>query len=369
MRSFCRLSLAVAVSCGVWAQQPVDAPQQHDLFYQGMLGVPVYRIPALAVTKRGVVIAVCDARSGTGEDLPNDIDVVMRRSLDNGATWSAPQIIADFGKRGCGDSSLLVDRENGRLWCFFTSAGDGIGVSTSRTGFGDDTLQLYLQYSDDDGLTWTKPRNITADAKRPEWDAVWSSPGRGYQDSQGRLYFPHSRKSGDTFYSHFIFSDDHGETWKMGGQAGERTDEWMLVERSDGSLLANMRSNAGSNLRAVATSTDRGATWSGFHLSKELVEPVCQACLTWYDGDKGKFLMFSNPADTDRRRMTIRLSRDEGRTWPYRKAIHDGPAAYSCMAVLPDGVIGILYERGDDTPYRAVTFAKLSVEWLLSDRE
>ncbi|HRI88020.1 MAG TPA: sialidase family protein [Candidatus Hydrogenedentes bacterium] len=353
------------IACSIWDPGASASPQQQDLFFQGMNGVPVYRIPALAVTPRGAVLAVCDARADTGQDLPNDIDIVMRRSTDNGATWSEPKVIADFGKQGCGDAALLVDRSNGRVWCFFVYAPDGVGVSTSKPGVTGDTLQLYLMHSDDDGLTWSKPRNITAEVKDPAWEAVWSSPGTGYQDAEGRLYFPHSRKSGDTLYSHLIYSDDHGETWRAGGTAAENTDEWMLVQRADGSLLGNFRSNAGLNRRATATSSDRGATWRDFQHVSDLVEPVCQASLIWYDNNARQYLLFANPADTERRRLTIRASRDEGKTWPIAKVLHDGPAAYSSMAVLADGQIGILYERGDDTPYRKVTFAKFPLDWLL----
>ena len=352
------------IACSIWQPPAADTPLKQDLFYQGMNGVPVYRIPALAVTKSGTVIAVCDARADTGQDLPNDIDLVMRRSLDNGATWSAPQVIADFGKEGCGDSALLLDRTNGRLWCFFTHGPEGVGVSTSQPGVEGNTFQLCLIYSVDEGVTWTPPRNITADVKPPEWDAAWSSPGRGYQDKEGRLYFPLSRKSGEVLHSHFIFSDDHGKTWHMGGPAGEGTEEWMLVQRSDGSLLANMRSRAGVNLRAVTTSSDRGATWQKVEHHPELIEPVCQACMMWHEEASGQNLLFSNPADRERQRLTVKLSRDEGTSWPIAKVLHDGPAAYSCMATLADGQVGILYECGEDTPYRRITFAKFPLDWL-----
>jgi len=349
------------IACSVWRPY---APQQQDLFYQGMNGVPVYRIPALTVTNSDVVVAVCDARADRGQDLPNDIDLVMRRSLDAGETWSESQVISDFGKQGGGDAALLVDRNTGRLWCFFTYAPDGVSVKTSRPGIAGDTFQLHLMHSDDDGLTWSTPLNINAEVKRPEWDAVWSSPGRGYQDSEGWLYFPLSRKSGETLYSHFIYSDDHGETWHMGGPAGEATNEWMLVQRSNGDLLGNMRSNSRENRRAVATSPDRGKTWEDLHHHPKLIEPACQACLMWFANGTKEYLLFSNPADTERRRMAVKLSRDEGRTWPIERVLHEGPAAYSCMAVLPDGQIGILYERGEDSPYEKVTFAKCPLEWL-----
>lgn len=346
----------------------VAEPQQTDLFYQGMNGVPVYRIPAMVVTKQGVVVAVCDARADRGQDLPNDIDLVMRRSLDSGETWSDVSVISDFGALGGGDPSLLVDRNTGRLWCFFVFGPEGVGVKTSQPGIDGKTFQLMLIHSDDEGATWSKPRNINAEVKDPAWDAVWTSPGRGYQDREGRLYFPLSRKSGDTFYSHFIFSDDGGLSWHMGGPAGEYTDEWMLVERRNGDLLGNLRNNREEQHRFVATSKDRGATWSAAPYDEKLVEPVCQASLLWYNDEAKEQLLFSNPSSTKRERMTIQLSRDEGVTWPVSRVLHEGPAAYSCLAILPDGQIGILYERGDETPYQKVTFAKFPLSWLTDSK-
>lgn len=334
------------------------------LFHNGMNGVPNYRIPALAVTNNGVVIAVCDARAGDGHDLPNDIDLVMRRSTDSGERWNSSRVIADFGLQGCGDAALLVDRDSGRLWCLFTYAPDGVGVGTSQPGIDGQTFQLHLMHSDDDGETWSMPRNINAEVKNPEWDAVWSSPGNGFQDGKGRLYFPISRKSRNTLYSHFICSDDHGATWRMGGPVGVNTNEWTLVQRTNGDLLANLRSDAGKNLRAVATSSDRGSTWKDFNHHPDLIEPVCQASMIRCDDDDKSYLMFSNPADVNRRRMTVKLSEDEGRTWPIEKVIYSGPAAYSSLAVLPDGNVGILYECGRESPYETVTFAKFSLEWM-----
>lgn len=370
------MSICLAASLMMLIQTPIahastnppsaQGTTGRDLFYQGMNGVPVYRIPALAVTKKGVVVAVCDARMGEGQDLPNNIDLVMRRSLDSGQTWSEPKTISDFGEQGGGDAALLLDRDTGRLWCFFTYAPDGVGVRTSQPGVTGNTFQLHLMWSDDEGATWSAPRNINAEVKPREWDAVWSSPGLGYQDRAGRLYFPLSRKSGDTLYSHFIYSDDHGDSWSMGGMAGKDTNEWTLVERGNGDLLANMRGTMETRLRAISLSSDRGQTWSELGYDEELVEPECQACLTWYDHAGTRYLLFSNPADKERRRMTIKVSRDEGESWPIEYVVDDGYAAYSCMAVLPDGHIGILFERGDQDAYEKITFQRIPINRLIA---
>jgi sialidase-1 len=151
----------------------------------------------------------------------------------------------------------------------------------------------------------------------------------------------------------------------MAGPAGENTNEWMLVQRRNGVLLANMRGNTGRKRRAISISADNGKTWSGFQFDEALVEPGCQASLIRYD-DAQPLMLFSNPADTERRKLTVKVSRDEGQSWPIEKLLCGGPSAYSCLAVLPDGQIGILYECGVESPYETVTFAKFPREWLLN---
>ena len=365
-----KVDLAGDTPLPVVVEVEVGLPQSQALFISGTDGVATYRIPGLAVTNHEVVVAIADRRYDRGQDLPNNIDIVMRRSKDSGVTWSDIQILVDFpGAAGGGDASLLVDRETNRLWMFYVHGAEGIGTKTSQPGFGEDTLRLHLKHSDDDGATWSDYRDITAEVKDPAWKAVWSSPGRGYQDRAGRLYFPLSHSTDDDSFSNYIVSDNHGETWDMSAAAGSGgVNESMLIERADGSLMANMRSGDGTNYRAIAYSYDRAQRWCGFHHHTQLIEPECQACMIWYttvsDGADRNRLLFSNPAATDRRRMTVRLSYDEGDTWPIEKVLHEGPTAYSCMAILPDGTIGILYERGEDRPYETVTFAKFGLAWV-----
>ncbi len=348
-------------------------PKETDLFVSGRDGVAVYRIPALGVTKKGTLIAVCDARIESGSDLPNNIDLVVRRSFDLGNTWTPVQTIVDFpGKAGGGDSSILVDRDTGTIWLFYVYGPEGIGTKQSQPGLDGPTLQLHLVRSDDDGATWSTPRNLNPEVKDPAWRAVWSSPGRGFQTRSGRLYFPLTRYS-DMHYTHLIYSDDHGESWHITPAAGRNTNESMVVELADGSLMVNMRSRYGTNRRAVAISSDQGRTWEGFRHDPALIEPVCQAsfirCTAKADGHMKNRLLFANPASTKREKMTVRISYDEGRTWPASKTVYPGPSAYSCLAVLPDGSIGLLYERGITNPYESVTFARFTLEWLTDGKD
>jgi sialidase-1 len=133
------------------------------------------------------------------------------------------------------------------------------------------------------------------------------------------------------------------------------TNECAVAELSDGSLLLNMRSYHGKNLRAVACSKDGGEKWSGVTLDPELIEPVCQASLISLSGGQ---LAFAHPASTKRERMTVRFSRDEGKSWPDSKLIHEGSSAYSCLVELTEGKLGLLYERDD---YKRIVFTAIDI--------
>lgn len=179
------------------------------------------------------------------------------------------------------------------------------------------------------------------------------------------------------FYSHVIYSDDDGKTWKTGGSAGPKTNESAVVQLADGALLLNMRSYAGQHRRAISYSKDGGITWSPVRLDPELIGPVCQASLIRYTlaRQSGRNrLLFSNPADTVRDRMTVRLSYDEGKTWPVSRLVDPGFSEYSSLAVLKDGTIGLLYDRsaGKASPAHGffsqngseIVFAHFNLEWL-----
>jgi sialidase-1 len=170
-------------------------------------------------------------------------------------------------------------------------------------------------------------------------------------------------------HSHLIYSDDHGRSWKIGATADAGTNESQVVELSDGRLLLNMRNHPGKseNFRLIATSRDRGQTLSSASPDRALIEPPAQASLIRFDGDgqnRRQHLLFANPASAKRERMTVRVSDDEGQTWPVARVIHEGPAAYSSLAVLSDRTIGLLYERGERAPYEKITFSRFSFGWL-----
>ena len=138
--------------------------------------------------------------------------------------------------------------------------------------------------------------------------------------------------------------------------------------------MLNMRNHPpkAENFRMVATSDDGGRTWSQAKPDRALIEPPAQASLlrlTTAAADGRNRLLFSNPASARRERMTVRMSEDEGATWPVSRVVHEGPAAYSSLVVLPDRSIGLLFERGDRSPYEKITFVRLTLDWLTEGKD
>lgn len=334
---------------------------QTEVFRSGEDGYHTFRIPALIRTPKGTLLAFCEGRRISGSD-SGDIDVVLRRSFDNGRTWSSLQKVADMGEDTIGNPTPVVERQTGTIFLLLTGNPGRLTEKQIIEGTGQGDRKVWITRSKDDGETWSPPVDITAQTKRPDWSWYATGPGNGIQLRSGRLVIPcdHNRRDNNERHSHIIYSDDRGETWKIGGVAEDKTNESAVAELRNGSLLLNMRSYHGKNRRAVQRSSDGGITWSPLELDETLIEPVCQASLI----SVGKRLLFSNPAATTRTRMTVRLSNDDGRTWTASRVIHEGPAAYSSLAMLRSSNVGLLYERGDAKPYEKITFASFDLSWL-----
>jgi len=238
----------------------------------------------------------------------------------------------------------------------------------------ENTRRVFISSSDDDGLTWTLPHEITSDTKLENWTWYATGPGVGIQIQNGefknRLIIPcdHIEAKTEKYYSHIIYSDDHGETWQLGGSTPtDQVNECQVVELHDGSLMLNMRNyNRSKHRRAISFSQNGGLTWSEITHDSTLIEPICQASYirySWETNSSKNIVLFSNPAsETDRVKMTVRASFDDGKTWQFSKLLHDGPSAYSCLTVLPGGEICCLYEAGEQSPYETIVFEKLSLD-------
>ena len=369
------------LSSGARSQTDRQISNRTALYYIGIPGYNRYRIPSLIVTKQGSLLAFCEGRTG-GDS--GDIDTLVRRSEDGGTTWGKSQVVWSDGSNTCGNPCPVVDYSTGRIYLLSTW---NLGTDTESriVAFkSKDVRHPYVCHSDDDGKSWSKPVCISDSARLDDWRWYATGPGIGIQIKRGkyagRLVIPanHSytetrngvfRKNNKYGYgSHVIYSDDHGRTWQISKTITPGCNESQVVELSDGSLMMNMRSYNGKQCRAVSISKDGGCSWSEITHDPTLIEPVCQASMITYNHGKNRnnsLVLFSNPADKKSRiRMTIRLSYDDGRTWPVSKILHDGPAAYSCLAVLANGQIACFYEGGEKKPYENMIFEKFSLEWL-----
>jgi sialidase-1 len=372
--------LVLALCSAAWAAGPGTGLPLVPVFTGGTNAYDTYRIPALVVTNTGTLLAFCEGRRNGRSDTGN-IDLLLKRSANGGKTWSEQQIVWDDGANTCGNPCPVVDRTTGVIWLSMTWNHGQDTEQEIMKNAGTDTRRTFVSRSSDDGLTWSKPREITTAVKLPEWRWYATGPGVGVQltqgPRQGRLLIPcdHSLVSADAgqpgYRSHVIFSDDHGQNWQLGGVIGPAVNECQVVELLGGELMMNMRNYDRSyTTRAVATSEDAGATWSPVWHDPALVEPVCQAGFLRYTiqpPDDRNRLLFCNPAHAEagrRRDMTVRMSYDEGRTWPVHRVLWAGPAAYSSLAILPGGRIVCLFEAGDQQPYERMVLAGFEREWL-----
>ena len=349
-----------------------------NVFVSGQDGYHTYRIPALLASNRGTLLAFAEGRKANSGDT-GDIDMLLKRSTDQGQTWSPAQTVWDDAANVCGNPCPVLDRDTGTIWLLMTwNRGDDpepkIIAQESK-----DTRRVFVTHSSDDGVTWAKPRDITKDVKRDDWTWYATGPGAGIQiehgPHKGRLVIPcdHIEAASKRYYSHVIVSDDHGHTWKLGGRtAQDKVNECEVVELTDNRLLLNMRNyDKSQRARQQAISLDGGVTWGGQRHVPELVEPICQASVrrfAWPSAASKSVLLFANPASTKRDRMTIRASFDEGQTWPATRLLDPRPSAYSCLAVMQDNTIGILYEAGEKRAYETLVFARFNLSWIIGNK-
>src|SRR4051812_227704 len=269
-----------------------------DVFQSGSGGYHTYRIPVLIVSTNDTLLAFCEGRkSGTQDN--GAVDLLLKRSVNGGKSWKGQRIIWSDKNDTCGNPAPVVDQTTGVIWLLMTwNLGSDREEEIIR-GTSKDIRRVFLTHSIDDGKTWTKPVEITDAVKKKNWGWYATGPVNGIQLTRGahkgRLVIPanHTEMNSQNqpmSRSHVIFSDDHGQTWQIGGIEDEKTNESTIVELSDGSLLQNMRSYHGQNRRAVAISRDGGLNWSPAKLDHALVEPICEASIlrcTWPE-DGGK---------------------------------------------------------------------------------
>jgi sialidase-1 len=332
----------------------VPAARSMDLFTAGEGGYRSYRIPSILATRKRTLLAFCEGRKhGAGDS--GDIDLLMRRSVDGGRSWSPQKTLFDFGGDVVGNPCPVQDRSTGVIRLLLTSNPGNAVEKQIMNGDAGAVRTVWLSSSKDDGVTWREPVNITTAVKRDDWGWYATGPGIGIQLRNGRLVIPcdHSRIEGKTYGSHVIYSDDHGEHWRIGGVVTGGANECQVAEVADGSLLLNMRMQSGEKKRGIARSFDGGLSWGPLSFDETLIDPVCQGSLI-ADGTE---LLFSNPASTSKREnLTVRWSSDMGKTWHKQLVLEPGPAAYSSLVVLGRGRYACLYETGERGAYEHLRF-------------
>ena len=358
----------------------------------------LYHIPGIVVTSKGTVLAYCEARKGGGGDWAQ-IDVLLRRSTDSGKSFDAPRLIAHRGDP-VERNPLVVARKLGKATDQTVNNPVAIVDSNGSVHFlyCIEYAHCFYMRSDDDGLTFSKPVDITPafEKFRPEyaWTVLATGPNHGIQLKNGRLVVPVWLSTGTGGNGHrpsvtsVIYSDDHGAAWQRGDIAVPHTTEFVnpnetvVVQLADGRTLLNVRNESKNNRRIVVTSPDGATGWSKPRFDESLKEPICMAAIIRVSekpaADKNR-IVFVNPdnleradkkeapgKNRDRKNLSAKLSYDEGETWAVTKVIDPDWSGYSDIAVAHDGTLLSFYGRGEKSGFAFdnLTLARFNLEWL-----
>ena len=374
---------------------PIHAQIPFSVVYtSGQEGHKTYRIPAVIKNKQGHLLAFAEGRVHGSGDF-GDINIVLKISRDQGRTWSLLSTLVDYQDLQAGNPTPILDNSdprfpNGRIFLFYNTGNNH--ENEIREGKG--LREVWYITSIDGGLKWSSPVNITSQVHRPDQPAVnpsykfkedWrhyaNGPGHGMQFTQGpytgRMLIAanHSEgprgERGSDYRAHSFFTDDHGDTFQLGSSISiPGSNEASAAEISGGRLMMNIRNQRGDiRQRIVGLSSNGGSTWDDTYFDPQLPDPVCQGSIITIAQKKGAYsLAFSNSADTQNRdNLTIRISHDDGRTWPISIPIDHGAlsgespkdfTAYSDLVLLNSKHIGILYERKD---YSQIVFK--NIKW------
>ncbi|GAA2070083.1 sialidase family protein [Actinomadura alba] len=357
-------------------------------YKSGTEGYSGFRIPAVVATKSGELLAFAEGRrSGLGD--AGDIDTVVKRSADGGCTWGSLKVVEDSGPNTSGNPAPVVT-ESGRVVLLTTYNGGTATEAAILRGQvpPEQSRRVFVQYSDDDGATWSDSREITADTKLADWRWYATAPGHAIRltrgEHAGRLVVPANHSiappagspdlgSEAKYYGgHSLYSDDDGRTWHI-GYVDDNPDGYINVnettaaELPDGRVYFNTRDHNGTapGTRADAYSLDGGRTLKApFRPQATLAGPVVEGSVLQLKGNNAP-LLYAGPADPGSRAvMTIRASDDQGVTWRSARALSGVPAAYSDLVQLDAKTVGVLYETGDAGPYETITFHRVPLRDL-----
>ena len=397
-----RLStLLVAAACvSLTAAEPFIEKQ--DLFIVGDdPAYNLYHIPGVVVTAKGTVLTWCEARKrSAGVSDWDDIRILLRRSTDDGKTWSSAKSIAHVpGPKQKNPFALKMKNVDPADVTYNNPVLIADRDGTVHMLFCLEYERVFYQRSDDDGLTFNQPTEITtafeAFKKDYDWKVLATGPNHSIQLKTGRIVVPVWLSTGTGGNAHrpsvtaTIYSDDQGKTWKAGDIAVPCTDEWInpnetvAIELNDGRVMLNVRSESKAHRRLIVTSPDGATGWSTPRFDEALLEPICMGGIVRYDHDGQSLILFTNPhnlekakgkaepgKNRDRMNVSMKISRDEAQTWPVNKLLEDGPSMYSDIAVTQSGTILCFYGRSGDSKGVAafaggrLTLARFNREWL-----
>ncbi|RDC57918.1 glycosyl hydrolase [Pedobacter chinensis] len=359
------LHIGISIKQLTLLRKKISVPENNYVFKTGSVvrkhgtdQINTFRIPGIATTQSGALISVYDIRYDHSKDLPANIDVGMSRSIDKGKTWEPMKIIMDMGaphdNNGVGDPAVLYDPVTKTIWVVALWSKGNRSIAGSKPGLlPDETGQLVIVHSKDDGNTWSEPVSITSQVKNPKWNLFFNGPGTGSVMKDGTLVFPAQYWDENKMpHATIIYSKDHGKSWNSGIGAKSNTTESAVVETTPGTLMLNMRDNRGK-FRSISTTTDFGQTWVTHSTSANtLADPVCMASLikakVRVKGVLKDVLFFSNVNSTkDRKNLTIKASLDLGETWmeSHELLIDERSSfGYSALTLIDENTIGLIYE-------------------------
>jgi sialidase-1 len=359
-----------------------------DLFKAGEDGYGLYHIPGITVTAKGTVLAWGEARKHSGGDW-DDIDILLRRSTDDGLTWSkARNIVQVDGPKIKNPAALRLQRIDTNSVTYNNPVLIPDRDGTVHMVFCLEYERSFYQRSDDDGITWSQPVEITKTfevfRQDYDWKVIATGPNHGIQLKNGRLLIPVWLSTGTAGNAHrpsvtaTIFSDDGGKTWQASEIAVPCTEEFInpnetvAVQLADGTVMLNVRNESKARRRIIVTSPDGATGWSEPFFQEDLIDPVCMAGLTRYEHKGKSLLLFTNPdVLRGRSNITVRVSEDEGKTWPFSRSIEPGWSAYSDVTVTQSGTILCFYGRSQKPNFAGdrLTVARFTLDWILEDDE
>lgn len=368
-----------------------EPPEKIDLFHSGKGGYAFYRIPGIVVTAKGTALAYCEARLNDRSDW-STMDVLMRRSTDGGRTWEAPYKVSEVPNPEP-ENPVAVAAGAGKP--YGPTYNNPVAIA-DRNGtvhllFCLEYMRCFYSRSDDDGQTFSAPVEITnvlaGYRNEYDWKVVSVGPGHGIQLRNGRLLATVRLATADGRHplrptvAATIYSDDGGATWKRGAIAVRNTPETVnpnepiIAELADGRVMMNLRNESKQQRRLVTISPDGATNWSTPVFDDALLDSGIMASLARLTSappsDRNRLLFANTHALDARRNLSVKLSYDEGKTWPVDRVLEEGPSAYCDLAVLPDGTILCFYERaskegvdGGEPLYGRLTLARFDLDWL-----